>query len=90
LHEWAAEKRIRAGWSEQTIYRHAAALAEGLRQRRANPLVQRREALEKLADSKEFDADNLPREPKTYDQMNDEEMNFWFDWLRQHPDKAQP
>lgn len=84
IREWTTSKRLRSG---ANVYKHAADLAEGLRQRRNSSIVNRREALYELSERKQYDTDNLPRESSAFDEMDDAEMDFWFEWLNKQPDK---
>lgn len=85
---WETQKRLKPGFSNPQLYRHACDVFEIVRRWSRDPIVLRREALDLYSQTKAFDIDKLPRESSVFDVMLDDEIDFWFGWLAQQPDKA--
>ena len=83
------KKRLRAGWTLDSVQRHAADIAEQMRQQRTALITQLRERVYRLSETKVIDADNLPRESSCFDDMPEEECNFWLQWLATQPAKME-
>ena len=86
--QWTQTKRIKRN-DQQSIYRHAADLAEYLRQERCSLLVKLRERVYETAEAREIDANNIPAGyAQDYENMTEADCNFWLGWLRQQPQKV--